>query len=313
MTGLGPIMTGPAALAVDAADARAIVVGGDRDGIGCFAILDTHSGRVLATATLGGNPGDWPRWVAVDARTSRAFVSRDGQGGGNAAVRTLDIVSGRVLRTVPAGGPVAVDEMRGHVFVPAGAVIDVLDARTGALVRAIPLGTREGVSLLTVDETTGHVFAVTSPGSSGGYGQARALDVQGGRVIHTISTGRSFDGIGIVAVDAQRGRVYVAKESAGREAGTIIIRSVSVLDTRDGQLVGSIATAGDVRLIAVDDRAGRVIIAARAACPAPLRPGQRHNDALARAQAFVLSLFGQPARNTSCSPASNVTIRDASR
>jgi len=117
----------------------------------------------------------------------------------------------------------------------------------------------------------------------------------------------------IVAVDAQPGRVYVAKESAGPEAGTIIIRSVSVLDTRDGRLVGSIATPGDVRLIAVDARTGRVIIATQAACPAPLGPGRRHNDALAQAQAFVWSLLGQPVRNTSCSPASNVTIRDATR
>jgi len=313
MVSLGPIATGPAALTVDAAAGRTIVVGGDHDGIGGFAILDTRSGRVLDTATLGGNAGDWPRWVAVDGRIGRAFVSRDGQGGGSAAVRMLDIMSGRVLRAVPAGGPIAVDERRGHVFILAGSAIDVLDARTGALVRAIPLSTREGVGLLTVDEATGRVFAVASPGSSGGYGQVSALDVQGGRLIHTFSTGRSLDGIVIVAVDAQRGRVYVAKESAGPEAGTIIIRSVSVLDTRDGRLVGSIATPGDVRLIAVDARTGRVIIATQAACPAPLGPGRRHNDALAQAQAFVWSLLGQPVRNTSCSPASNVTIRDATR
>jgi len=201
----------------------------------------------------------------------------------------------------------------GLVFVPAGPAIDVLDARTGALVRAVPLGTREGVGLLTIDEATGRVFAVTSPGSAGGYGHMYALDIQGGRIIHTISTGRSLDGIGIVAVDAYRGRVYVAKESAGPEVGTLIIRSVSVLNTWDGRLVGSVATGGDVRLIAVDARTGRVIIAAEAPCPAPLGPGQRHNDALARAQAFVLSLFDQSVRNASCSAASNVTIRDAPR
>jgi len=168
MVPLGALMDGPAALAIDERSGRAIVVGGDRDGIGCFVILDTRSGRVLTTATLGGNPGDWPRWVAVDARTGRAFVSRGGQGRAP-ETQVLDSGSGRVVRTVAAGGPIAVDERRGLVFIPAQMGIAMLDACSGALIRTIPLHDGKRPDALAVDETTQRVFVVTSslPQSSG--------------------------------------------------------------------------------------------------------------------------------------------------
>jgi len=243
MVSLGPIVTDPAALAVDAAAGRAIVVGGDHDGIGGFAILDTRSGRVLTTATLGGNPGDWPRWVALDARTGRAFISRDGQGQAP-ETQVLDIMSGRVLRTVAVGGPIAVDERSGRVFIPAPRRIAMLDARSGALLRTIPLHDGKRPDALTVASATVRVFVVTSslPQSSG-YETVHTLGARDGRLIQAINVGWAPDSI---ALDRRRGRLYIANVNAITAHGVVtpVSGRISVLDARSGKLRRRIAMPG---------------------------------------------------------------------
>jgi DNA-binding beta-propeller fold protein YncE len=83
----------------------------------------------------------------------------------------LDARSGRILRTIPLGltpTALAVDERTGSVFVLtwmpvfhgsgmlSPAVVSVLDARTGAVLRTVPVGL--SAAALAVDERTGQAF-----------------------------------------------------------------------------------------------------------------------------------------------------------
>jgi len=310
MVSLGPILTGPAALAVDAAAGRAIVVGGDHDGIGCFAILDTRSGRVLSTATLGGNPGDWPRWVAIDARTGRAFISRDGQGQAP-ETQALDSGSGRVVQTVAVGGPIAVDERSGRVFIPAPRGIAMLDARSGALVRTIPLHDGKRPDALTVDEATERVFVVTSslPQSSG-FETVHTLGARDGRLIQAINVGWDPDSI---ALDRRRGRLYIANVNAITANGVVTVVSgrINVLDARSGKLRRRITMPGYVKaVIAVDDRAGRMVSATQPVCAPTAGRVSPNGKLVARAWTVVLSLLGRQPQGTSCGLTTTVTIHD---
>lgn len=71
----------PDGLALDAPLGRAFVIGVDSRYRGYAATLDTASGALLHTASLGSNPTD----MAIDQRTGHAFV-----GGGGGPVQTLD-------------------------------------------------------------------------------------------------------------------------------------------------------------------------------------------------------------------------------
>jgi len=307
MTGLGPIVTDPAALVVDAAAGRAIV--GDRAGIGGFAILDTRSGRVLTTATLGGNPGDWPRWVAVDGRAGRAFESRGGRGQAP-ETQVLDIMSGRVVRTVAVGGPIAVDERSGRVFIPAQMGIAMLDARSGTLVRAIPLRDSKRPDALDVDEATERVFVVTSslPQSSG-YETVHTLDARDGRLVQAITVGWDPNS---VALDRRRGRLYIANVNVTTANGTVTVVAgkISVLDARSGRLRRRIAMPGYVKaVIAVDDSAGRMVAATQPVCIPTTGRASSSGKLVARAWTVASSLFGQHPQGTSCGLTTTVTIR----
>lgn len=137
--------------------------------------FDARTGRPLCSAPVGGGAAA----IAVDARTGRVFVARAPFGsGGLGAIMTLDASSGRPLRTLTlTGNPttLAVDARHGHVFATdagrldgrgglAGGGLDVLDARSGALLRRIPLGGIPGE--VAIDEGTGRI--VVASGSSSG-------------------------------------------------------------------------------------------------------------------------------------------------
>lgn len=136
----------PRDVAVDERAGRVVVANGAP---GTVSLLDATSGAVLHTLDVGGDPDA----VAVDARTSRAFVTGTGTNDGlyrqlrsigpiRAAlpddygyVTILDTRSGRVLRTVHVGPSgtkgAAVDGHAGHAFVTnlAGNSVSMLDAR----------------------------------------------------------------------------------------------------------------------------------------------------------------------------------------
>jgi YVTN family beta-propeller protein len=195
-----PLGIHPTAVAVDAADGRAFVVdNGDRalaNG-GTVSILDTGDGRVVRTLHVGQDPAE----VAVDARTSRIFVVY-GRGGGKAltsgilpgGTEVFDERSGRLLHAVAVGDVpvddvgsavyphmVAVDEVRGHVFIidrsrldrsgdPVAGSVSVLDAATGQILDTIPVDWAPVA--LALDETTGRLFVVNKDGRGpAGYAQ----------------------------------------------------------------------------------------------------------------------------------------------
>ena len=80
--------------------------------------------------------------------------------GGAGAVDVLDVRSGRVLRRVPVGPtPVlAVDTRRGRVVVASATGLSLLDARAGRLVRRWPVALRPAAVL--VDARSGHILLV---------------------------------------------------------------------------------------------------------------------------------------------------------
>src|SRR5438552_4377263 len=113
-----PAGTMPVAVAVDERTARAFVVASNTSrlgvelGPGTVSVLDTRTGALLRTVTVGYEADA----VAVDAPTYHVFVAN----GDGASVSILDAGSGRVLRTVAVGlapGPIAVDTATRRVFV----------------------------------------------------------------------------------------------------------------------------------------------------------------------------------------------------
>ncbi len=117
------------ALAVDARAGHVLVANAS---FGTVSLLDTHSGALLRTVEVGGSPAA----VAVDTRTSRAFVTGSGTLGSialhhlgkgqlswagewnNTNIAVLDTRDGTVLGTVPvaAGRGLAMDERAGRAF-----------------------------------------------------------------------------------------------------------------------------------------------------------------------------------------------------
>jgi YVTN family beta-propeller protein len=119
----------PLGLAVDARAGR-VFVAADQS----IRLLDANTGAVLRTLNVGGGP----EGVAVDSRTSRAFVTSTGNhvstlihwlGHGQLSwlgewsdeyTTVLDTRTGAIVQTIRAGGhtrDVAVDARAGHAFV----------------------------------------------------------------------------------------------------------------------------------------------------------------------------------------------------
>jgi YVTN family beta-propeller protein len=117
--------------------------------------------------------------LAVDEQTGRVFVANGNVSALDGGLSILDAASGRLLRSVTVGmlpTAVAVDERSGRVFVankgpvdsnlvPLGnGTVTVLDARSGAVLRTVPVGTYP--TAITVDERAGRAFVVNASGTS---------------------------------------------------------------------------------------------------------------------------------------------------
>jgi YVTN family beta-propeller protein len=80
--------------------------------------------------------------MAVDEQIARLFITNDADG----TVSMLDTRHGTLLRTISVGGfprQIAVDARAGHVLVlrgdDHGGAAVVLDARSGAILRIVPI------------------------------------------------------------------------------------------------------------------------------------------------------------------------------
>jgi YVTN family beta-propeller protein len=136
-----------------------------------------------------------------------------------------------------------VDERRGRVFVAntSSNSVSVLDARSGALLRTVVVGT--GPSAVAVDERIGKVFVSTL-----GDDRTRVLDAQSGSVVRTIRVGESPDA---VAVDPDTDRVVVATRDDA---------SASVLDARRGDVLDTVTVGVQPLAVAVDGQTSRAFV-----------------------------------------------------
>lgn len=175
--------------------------------------------------------------IALDKRIGRIFVL----GTGNQwTLNTLDERTGRVLhvaRVGPTALSLAVDERAGRVFVGnegravgvceaycrVASTVSMLDARTGHLLRTIPVG--QAPLNIAVNRRTGRVFVMNAGNNNGDVGTVSLLDAVSGRVVATTTVGYQP---GAAAVDEQAGRVYVPNGASD---------TVSVLDGKSGRLL----------------------------------------------------------------------------
>lgn len=286
------------AIAVDGTTGRVFVVDrGLGPGSGRVSVLDANAGTILRTVVVGPAPTA----VAVDEGTGRAFVVNSGAGPHAAgSVSTLDAASGTLLRTTAVGtspNAVAVDETTGRVFVTVaagsghGAAVAFVDARNGALLRTIIVSGqarpvrldaqgRRAVVVTSddrasiIDETSGCVLRAARLGRGAG---PVALDARTHRafvvnqdsntvsVLDLDSGGARTVSVGVapsaVAVDETTGRAFVVNTGDN---------TVAVLDSRTGSVLRSVAafpgpSAYLPRLIALDARGGRVVVASAVA------------------------------------------------
>jgi len=136
---------------VDAAT-RHVVVADDVSGR--MLVLDAVSGRQIDTVGIGVSARPWLRpqpWLVVDEHSGRIVELP----GGGTTIDIRDGTNGQLLHAVTVGSNpagVAIDEQSGRILVttlgpidrmhgPTGAgSLQVVDERTGALVRTVPVG-----------------------------------------------------------------------------------------------------------------------------------------------------------------------------
>jgi len=216
--------------------------------------LDDRTGRafVVKAVSLPGRVRD----VAVDERGGRVFVLTDGNAATHGVVSALDAVSGSLLYTVPVGAsPVAlaIDRRTGRLLVAnqglpgpgsfmAAGTVSVLDARSGRLVRAVPVGSRP--MGIVVDERTGRAFISNNLG-----GSISVIDTRVGRLLATRAVGPAPDAM---AVDQQAAHLFVADVAAN---------TVSMLDARTGAVLRTVRVGIRPLVVAVNARAHRVLVA----------------------------------------------------
>ena len=253
----------PIALALDAQTRRAFV----RNSDGTVSVLDLTHDTVLGAVTVSApaaqpveghveNENASARGLAVDVRTARVFVTTGG------AITVLDATSGTLLRRVPLGAApfaLAADERHNYVFaIRYGNAVSMLDATSGALLHTEHL--RRQPRAIAVDQRTARVFVTT-------YGAVHVLDARSGVQV------RSLDGVTPIAefigVDEATSRVFLTGRGGGiyipKPGGGAVVKSVSMLDARDGTLLRSLGTAqgyhnASVSSLVVDEPARRVLI-----------------------------------------------------
>jgi len=164
-----PVGAAPSAIAEDAPAGLVVVA---NRGAGTVSVLDARDGAQRGVIQVGGQPAA----VAVNERWGRAFVL-DAQ---NDIVSVIDLHRGVMLRRVRVGmhpHALAIDSMRGLVLIATDGplddqgrslgpgVVDLLDAASGAAVRAVPVGVAPRA--VAIDAWHGLAIVVNSGGAMG--------------------------------------------------------------------------------------------------------------------------------------------------
>ncbi len=163
--------------------------------------------------------------------------------GGIAAAMVSRATADVVLRTVTVGHApywtLALDERtsRAFIFNRQDGTLNVLDTRTGALLRTVTLA--PGNVWLAVAERAGRVFV-------SGYdtGTITMLDARSGAVLHSVPVGT---GMGL-AVDEQTNHVFVGSANS----------TVTMLDARSGIILRHLPACFEPFAVAVSVRTGHV-------------------------------------------------------
>jgi len=233
-------------------------------------VLDARTGGMRRTLARG--IGTQAQVVAVDAARGRLTVGS--AGAGNAAGGTDGLVSvfdahGALLRTgalyngIPAAA--AVDGGTGRVVLGApsehSSIVAVLDPARGAVVHSLSFA-GAGAYPLVVDAPTGYAYVFGTPNYNGASGDVvSVIDTRRGRVVRTIAHGVT-PGLAVTAVgalDARRRRVFVvtAAVDAPGAPGNLL-----VLNARTGDVALTEGLRGGPLVVAVNERAGRLVVAA---------------------------------------------------
>lgn len=247
---------GPSAVAVDAQTGRAFIATPDPsthdDQI---AVVNTATGRLVATTTIGAYASQAPGPLLVDQRASRVFaLDADAD-----TVSVLDARSGALLHNVYAGTMpqlLAEDERAGHVFVGAlDLQLLVLDSRRGRVVRAVKLADLPGA--LAVDERNNRVFV----GTMGGL--LETIDARSGAVLNDTRVGVS---VSTIAIDQRAGRVVAVGPDLHGNYGLNYGYAPSsdamcLLDAGSGTLLATIALPSLSSSVVVSERFSRIVVA----------------------------------------------------
>ena len=261
---VGPL---PAGVAVDPQTRRAFVVNNGNDTI---AVLDTASGTLARTVTVGSGPTS----LVVDVPDKRIFVTnagwrvteRAGQvvayewtDSGIPSISILDAASGRLVRTVPtnvsANGAV-VDADAWQMFVSANDLSsEGVGVFSAASQRSMSSRVVSGRPIAVAHDQRANRFIVVSETLTEGA-IVTVLDANG----MPLET-RSIDpvlGWHPLAVDRRIGRAFVA--TATVTPNRVLRGSISLLDTRTGRLLRTIALPSMPIATAVDEQAGHLFV-----------------------------------------------------
>ncbi len=218
-------------------------------------------GPILNTVSLGAPNGPGSPLLslplAIDERTSRAFISFDD----GAGIRVLDTTTGALQRTVAAtqsATALVADTTSARVFAICDRDLLMLDAGSGAVLRDLP----DSPQALAVDEPGGRVYVL---GVAGGKREIDVLDARTGRPLRALARydltpfATNSDSIATLAVDGRRRRVIVT-DSPYTEPATPT-GTLRVFDISSGRLLSRLRLNGIAwRPPLVDEETGRAFV-----------------------------------------------------
>ena len=195
------------------------------------AVIDTTTESVVKTIDVG----DQPMGLAIDPEAAYVYVANLAVGSGG-SVSVIDTSKQSVAHTIPLGEgalpfDVAVDREAHTLFVTENGTnaVGVVDTRTWKVVDTIPMGAEP--SHIAVDPEVGEAYVATG-------GTLTVIDTRSPQVLATLDhlPARAASGpVGMVATDPTAGRLLVANPGNG---------TVSVVDTRTHELVGTVGVGG---------------------------------------------------------------------
>lgn len=198
------------------------------------------------------NVGGSPMAAVADPRRGAAWIAT-----GPAVVRIREATQ-RIVATVKVGGAdlVALDRPRGVVWTASqvrGYLAEISE-QTNKVIRRCTLPVQGAVEGLAVDPRTATVWATQGP-------NLLEFSETSCRLLHTtVLTNFQFKAPMQVAVDAQRGLVWVVIQGDGSGATVDPGRLVSVSESTH-RVVRSVLAGLDQAAIAIDQRAGSVLVA----------------------------------------------------